>query len=360
VTDRLLEEESAAYTKVSIWQRGSRYVLRSRLPPRPGKSGRWTQQWLSTGCQANKQGLKFAKAKAAKLESDLLMERFTWDDWLKEGSKRWHGKTARDWIQEFINWKTESVNPENLKSDYIIYTQYLESDDLLTADLLTETCKQITASNSRARKYCVMAYRQLGEFAGLSVNWKGLAGNYTPSSFDPDKLPDDDQIEVIRDAIPSKIYQWVYGMLAVYGLRPHEIYHLDLKRLENDGVVKVLSTTKTGERLVWPCKAEWVEQFRLCDVNPPSCAPGTPNKRLGERISGRFRKYHVPHIPYALRHAYAIRLARFEVPDAFAARWMGHSVSVHTKIYQAAISEREHQEVFSRMVARFGVSREED
>lgn len=360
MTDQLLQQESKTFTKVSIWQRGHKYVLRCRLPPRPGKSGKWTQQWVSTGCEVNKQGLKIAKAKAAKLESDLLMERFTWDEWLQGGSTRLSTKSSSDWIKKFIAWKAETVNPENLKSDYTTYTQYLESDEPLTGEQLIETCKQVTKSNTRARKYCVMAYRQLGEFAGLTVNWKGIAGNYTPASFNPDELPGDEDIEAIRETISSPMYQWVYGMLATYGLRPHEIYHLDLGRLEGEGIIKVLRTTKTGERLVWPCKAEWVGHFNLANAIPPSCSPETPNKRLGERISGRFRKYSVPHIPYALRHAYAIRLARFEIPDAFAARWMGHSVSVHTRIYQAAISEREHQEAFNRMVTRFGASPEED
>ncbi|MEO1209528.1 MAG: hypothetical protein AAFX78_08295 [Cyanobacteria bacterium J06638_20] len=51
-----------------------------------------------------------------------------------------------------------------------------------------------------------------------------------------------------------------------------------------------------------------------------------------------------------MRHAYAIRLARVRVPVAIAAKWMGHSVSVHTHTYHGAMSEQEYQEVWERLV----------
>lgn len=93
-----------------------------------------------------------------------------------------------------------------------------------------------------------------------------------------------------------------------------------------------------------------MEAFRLWDVHAPTAKEGTPNKRLGERTSKAFKRWDVPHIPYALRHAYAIRLARVGVPVAIAAKWMGHSVSVHTQTYHGAMSEREYQEVWERVV----------
>ena len=43
-------------------------------------------------------------------------------------------------------------------------------------------------------------------------------------------------------------------------------------------------------------------------------------------------------------------LAGVGVPVAIAAKWMGHSVSVHTQTYHGAMSEREYQEVWERVV----------
>jgi len=38
--------------------------------------------------------------------------------------------------------------------------------------------------------------------------------------------------------------------------------------------------------------------------------------------------------PYALRHAYALRLLSAGVPPELGARLMGHSVQMHTQTYQ--------------------------
>ncbi|MEO0984997.1 MAG: site-specific integrase, partial [Cyanobacteria bacterium J06639_14] len=77
------------------------------------------------------------------------------------------------------------------------------------------------------------------------------------------------------------------------GVRPHEIYHLDLSRLEGEGIVKVLKG-KTGSRLIWPCKAKWVKQFELTKVYAPVCGTDTSNKRLGERTGKAFKRSRIP------------------------------------------------------------------
>jgi len=350
VREQRLERESAKFTRVSIWQNGGSYVLRASLPPKPGKQGKWRQQWVSIRCKATKAGLKVAEAKAAKLESDLLLDRFDWDDWLKNTtSQNTTNKTAHEWVEGFLAWKGETVKDTTIRNDYEPYTRLIDCQQPITAALLTEACRQGTTPNSRARKACVRCLKELGRYAGLEIDWTGLAGNYRPEAFDPNELPTDEVIERNWEQIASPMVRWVYGVSATYGIRPHEVYHLDCSRLGGDDVLVVLRG-KTGRRVVYPCKAEWVEAFRLWEVHAPTAREGTPNKRLGERTSKAFKRWDVPHIPYALRHAYAIRLARVGVPVAIAAKWMGHSVSVHTQTYHGAMSEREYQEVWERVV----------
>lgn len=343
--------ESAAYTKVSIWQKGSSYLLRATLPPKPGETGKRRQQWISTGCKATKAGLKVAQAKAAKLESDLLFERFDWADWLSGVTKAGVTKsTAHDWVQAFLAWKGEAVKDTTIRNDYEPYTRLIECDRPLTAELLTSVCRESTVPHSRARKACVRCFGELARYAGISVDLAGLAGNYSPEAFDPNALPSDEEIEQIWAGIASPMVQWTYGVMATYGIRPHEVYHLDCSRLGEDNVLTVLRG-KTGRRVVYPYWSRWVETFRLWDVHAPIAKKGTSNKRLGERTSKAFKRWDVPHIPYALRHAYAIRLARAPnggVPVAIAARWMGHSVSVHTSTYHSAISEQQYREIWER------------
>jgi hypothetical protein len=50
------------------------------LPPKDGE-GKWKQYEVRTGCFAGDNGYKAALAKAQKMESDLIFERFQWSDW---------------------------------------------------------------------------------------------------------------------------------------------------------------------------------------------------------------------------------------------------------------------------------------
>ncbi|MEM9116919.1 MAG: site-specific integrase [Cyanobacteria bacterium P01_F01_bin.56] len=279
----------------------------------------------------------------------MLLERFQWVDWGKAGTAQKIDLTG-DWVERFLDWKAETLQQASLKEHYIAYTKFLPSTKPLTAALLIDTCRSITKPNTHARKNCAQTFRQLGGYAGLEVDWKGIAGNYTTPDFDPSKLPSDEQIEENWSKRTTKMAQWVYGTLATYGLRPHEIYHLDCSRLADDGVLLVLSNTKTGRRPVYPCKAGWVEQFKLADTYPPHAKPGVSNKDLGGRIGKLFRNHKVGHIPYGLRHAYAIRLARLGVHMGIAAKWMGHSVALHTSTYYGAMSEREYKEEWEKFV----------
>ena len=138
--------------------------------------------------------------------------------------------------------------------------------------------------------------------------------------------------------------------MATYGLRPHEIFHLDTQDLEQGGyVLKVLDATKTGYREVRPLHPEWVDQFELRQKRLPKInVSGKCNKKLGSHISVGFRRYKVPFRPYSLRHCYAVRCIRFTIDASLAARWMGHTVAVHTTTYQAWISRNVEQEEFER------------
>ena len=56
----------------------------------------------------------------------------------------------------------------------------------------------------------------------------------------------------------------------------------------------------------------------------------------------------MPFKPYDLRHCWAVRALRFGVPVSLAAKWMGHSVDIHTKTYQAWISREMEAQVYEQ------------
>jgi integrase len=165
-------------------------------------------------------------------------------------------------------------------------------------------------------------------------------------------LPSDAEIVEWFYKISNLNWRWAYGMMATYGIRPHELFHLDTQDLEQGGyVLKVLENTKTGFREVRPYHLEWVDQFGLRQKRLPAInVIGKGNKRLGSKISAGFRRYKVPFRPYNLRHAYAVRCLRFDVDPSLAARWMGHTVAVHTRTYQAWISKDVEHEAFVKSI----------
>jgi len=260
----------------------------------------------------------------------------------------------------------------------------LAQNQVLTKELLEKAIK-MTEPDSQPRSAMCFACKTLGEFAGVDVSFidKKLKGTYSSNKPAPRNLPSDAEIVEWFYKILNLNWRWAYGMMATYGVRPHELFHLDTQDLEQGGyVLKVLDNTKTGYREVRPLHPEWVDQFGLRQKRLPAIKViGKCNRRLGSKISVGFRRYKVPFPPYHLRHAYAVRCIRFGVDIAIAtllrtflvvcfaccqkcpcpnlcggsytslaARWMGHTVAVHTRTYQAWISREIEHEAFVKSI----------
>jgi integrase len=131
---------------------------------------------------------------------------------------------------------------------------------------------------------------------------------------------------------------WYFGMMATYGLRPHEVESATL--IEKD-YCQIADSTKTGFRTVVPLPREWVERFRLHDRRlRPGGVPGERADAVSKWLHKELRTMGLPWRPYSLRHAYAGRLwreggSRLDVYTA--ARLMGHSPGQHSKTYRAHI-----------------------
>ncbi|MBD2109270.1 hypothetical protein [Nodosilinea sp. FACHB-13] len=66
-----------------------------------------------------------------------------------------------------------------------------------------------------------IAFEQVASFAGLAVNFSGVKGHLSL-----DNVPSDGEIETIWAAIANPGWKWVYGLMATYGLCPHEVLGL--------------------------------------------------------------------------------------------------------------------------------------
>jgi len=343
---------------VSIARKGASLYARATLPPPPAsdKAAPY-QQHLKLGMKANLQALKRAEATTTKIGAALLLKEFRWSDYGR-GDKQPAKQTAAAWCKAFEVHYFESTerNPTtegSFKNDYLAYLKRLPQDQALTRERLEGVIKATKPNSCQRAKSC-STFKRFGLFAGIDVTFidKALRGTYSPFKTAPRDLPSAQVIVEWWSKIPNRGWRWVYGMLATYGLRPHEVFHLDTQELERGGLlIKVLDGTKTGYREVCPLYPEWVEQLGLRQKQLPNVT-GKTNSAWGKRVTQAFRRYHIPFPAYNLRHCYAVRCIEFDINVSIAARWLGHSVLIHTRTYQAWLSQAVEQAAFERALNR--------
>lgn len=351
------ERLRAAKTGVAVRQKGNRLYLRATLPPK-SQSERDDpfQQEISLKIYANPAGLERAEAEARKLGALIACKEFCWDLYCGV-AKSQATLTCGYWIERF--------------KDYCLSTN-LQSDDLAKAELLwikryynpslkwlpkevelTSTViiavAQRSQPNSRSRQLACQVLQQLARFAGVEVDLKPYVGNYSPQKRGRDIPTDREIVQAIENfTIPS--WRCLYGLMATYGLRDHEVFFTKMEwRDEGTGspfLVARVTDGKTGARDVYPFYPEWVERWHLWDLNLPRLTARI-NQDYGERIARAFKRAEMPFTPYDLRHAYAIRVSVvFKLPVAVAAAYMGHSPTVHWQTYNRWISQEQHHRVY--------------
>jgi len=334
----------AGKIRVRVQAIGNVLFCRGTFPPAPGSTrDQPHQQRIALGLPANPRGLALAEERAREIGVSLENGSFDWSQYRGEKAE-----TVTEWITRFrqrwqgaeITWKTDYQQPFNK----------LPPEAPLTLALLEKFAAQTTA-NSRARLRACNAYRQLAEFAGLPVeSFSQLKGNYSASEVDPRSLPTDEQIAAWREEITDPGWRWIYGMLATYGLRPHEVYSCDMADFPT---VRVHEATKTGARFVWPLYPEWADSWGLVErVDPPlDLGRGYSNAQLGTKTSKFFERWGRCQA-YDLRHSYARRCLEFGFSPEFGAKMMGHSPETHCRVYRRWIDESTYRAIYQAMVDR--------
>ena len=210
------------------------------------------------------------------------------------------GELIEDYQQEF--WKTHEKNRQGIKtweSHYLRHLKKLPQSQPLTKDALESALKGTRPlSNSRfylawqLRKFC-----QFCEFDGSKV-----IDSYATPLPQPTlrKIPTDEEVvkgfSTIGEALSSRAskevtqpeqWQWLYGMLATYGLRPHELFAIDLEAFTDTNNKfhlvylnpSLTEGTKTGERScgIPPLYPHWIELFDLKNIKFPQAGGGLSN-----------------------------------------------------------------------------------
>ena len=339
----------AAKTGVTILQRGDRLYLQAVLPPRPGSAKSSScQQQIALGIHANTVGISLAEKEARRIGYLRDAQEFDWGFYC--GNFKQPSETVADWVGKFEEAKRSTVCGTTWKTDYQRPFGTLPAGEPLNSELLLSAIAKTTPNTRQRRRFC-LAFRQLAQFAGIDMDLGDLLGNYSPTKVQPRNLPTDEEIEDCFAKIENPHWQWVFGVLAAYGLRDHEAFYLDLNKFP---IAQVLEG-KTGYRQCWPLRPEWAELWDLQNVKRPPVT-GECHADFGDRVCKFFARSPADFCAYDLRHAWAIRAMSFGLDAALAAKQMGHSLATHTQTYHLALNEREQQRAYDRILQNLSPS----
>jgi len=332
----------AAKCRLTIEVRGERLILRGTLPPKPDSDKtKPFQQKITLGLPANPSGIAQAEKEARKISALLDCKEFSWKDYYKVSTSE--DRVLSDEIDRFYKTLIErGGNPTNWRNRY---QPTLSKLNALNADEFIRVVK-LPPPDTRNREIYHDVVKSFARFLNIPVDLDGLRGNHTPKRRDP---PTDEMIESARGLISNPSYQWVYGMMATYGLRNHEIFRIKSYDFPE---ITIGEDTKTGSRVCFPLFEYWIEAWELYNICLPEVNVDRSNHKLGEVISRHFRRCKVPFPPYNLRHAFAIRTVTEGWPPVLAARSMGHSLETHNRQYHRWITRANDRETYDRLSKR--------
>jgi len=364
----------AARVCVSVRQSGNCLQLRSTLPIKPGdidKNGKETKQYdISLGIPFNFDGLITAEEEAYELGKLIARKQFQWTDKYLGKTKvkantKTIGELIRDFERNYFQTRKRTLRSENSFSSYLyIARKHLPEDKLAINANFIEAVKSCSSSDSVKnelikviRVLCKCSEIEVPELHNLKIPSIAKRKRDIPTDleieqeylkFESYALKRPSKLEFREDRHNWKLWRWVYGMLAAYGLRPLEIFvNPDLNwwlSPENTmNTWRVNEECKTGEREVLPLYPHWVESFILkgdrqaMELLKMKIANKVTSKQINAARHGTdrwFRFVGIAFQPYDLRHAWAIRAHLMGIPIKAAADNLGHSVNMHTSIYQ--------------------------
>lgn len=322
--------------RVVVEERGGWLWLRGTLPPKPGSEKKAHQQRIRLGVRASVAGLEQAKREARRVTVLLDRKEFDWSLFGVEEGSTVVAVLVKELEREY--WLTHERNPTSestWRGDYLGIFSRLPQDVPLTAGVMLDLIETTKPNSALRRKMC-MVLGKLCQLGGIPFDPKMYRGQYQPRERN---IPTDDQILAAYHLLKGKNIPWSNALLliAAYGLRAHEVFFLDRERWP---ILRV-TEGKTGDRPIYPYPQSWLEENNLTSHSVlPERGKAKTFKHIGQRVNKYFLRHGLPFRPYDLRHAHAIRMISYRVPVEIAARYHGHSVQVHTNIYQRWMSQQ--------------------
>lgn len=321
--------------------RGRLYLL-AKVPRRDGTTG-LAQTRIALKLDDSAVNRRVAARQLRTLEQQLERGTFEWGYWLDEETQAitWREAIAKLHRARVILGRTGQTTWE---VNYMGRLRQISGGSACTTASMAKALERYDRGTCSYKELYYLL-RHLSRLVAVPFPEVPIP---TYNQAQPVEVPTDAQIiEWVQGA--QEPARWYWGMMATYGLRPHEVEGAQL--IERD-LCQVQEGTKTGFRTVVPLPREWVERFglrerrlrlRLAEVDRPDAA--------GKWLSVQIKRQGIPWRPYALRHAYAARLWREggnRLDIYTAARLMGHTATQHAKTYRAHIQPHQVAEAAER------------
>ena len=341
--NRALRDLGSTVT-LEISPSGGRLRLRATLP---SPDGTWKQRRIVTAFPYPA-GVDQARELAERLGKDLELHRrgvetFPFDRWLQPSKPPGGGQeeiSGREAISRTEAWwrQQRKRGPSagvTWATTYEAPLRPLLNLGAVTIDTLRAVVesKPIGSCSRRKAALAVTAVAQALEMDGEAVRGlRELGKGYSPlKDAAPRELPADAVIVEVIDALPSD-WQWVAGICATYGARPHEA--LLMATVESNGLVEI-SGGKTGARQGLPLPKAWIDRWDLRAKRLPGINLNRDHRTVGSQLGVALRRYEAPFHAYDLRHCWAVRAIHSpQISPSLAAKSLGHSLMVHTSLYQ--------------------------
>lgn len=307
--------------------RGRLYLL-ARVPRRDGQPG-LLQTRIALRMDDTPVNRRTAAKQLQTLEKQIAVGSFDWGYW---SDHQTDGITWREAIKRLYRARVVlgRTGESTWEINYMGRLRQINPNGTVTSTSIEAALNRYERSTCSYKELFYLL-RQVAKLSGVPFPEVPLP---TYSQAQLVAVPTDD--EIIKWVENAGAASWYFGMMATYGLRPHEIESSQL--IERD-YLQVSEATKTGFRTVVPLPREWIERFNLRDRR---LRAGSDNRSdaVAKWLSKQMRQLSLPWRSYALRHAYAGRLWRDggNRLDVFtAARLMGHTPQQHARTYRAHI-----------------------
>ena len=323
-------------------QRGRLYLL-ANLPRRDGAPG-LRQARIALRLDDTPINRRAAAKQLKTLEQQLEGGTFEWAYWLDQaaGAITWREAIARLYRARVVLGRTGQSTWE---INYLGRLRQIQPTSACTTASMAKALERYDRS-SCSYKELFYLLRHLAKLVAVEFPEVPLP---TYNQAQLVAVPTDAEIIGWVEGAPDPV-RWYWGMMACYGLRPHEIEGAAL--IERD-LCQVADGTKTGFRTVVPLPREWVERFGLRDRRLRPRLEGSADRpdAVSKWLSKELRRQRLPWRPYALRHAYGGRLwreggSRLDIYTA--ARLMGHTPNQHARTYRAHIQPHQVAEAAER------------